>query len=368
MVAPRILWRYLLREVLLHTLLGLSVFTVVLVAQNLLRFLEQLLASGLSVGAVSQLVAIALPSYLAYALPTSILFGVLLTFGRMSADGEVVAMRAGGVSVPRLLPPVLALGALCAAITGYLLFELEPASRYRMKNFVRELGRAVELIEPGEFKNVGGRTVYVADSGDEACPFRGVLIGDLSQAPRPLYISARCAQVDAEVGLALDLYEGSIHFSDEESGRYRKISFEKMTISLDLDEIIAGKKRGQDFTMNELLDLRRRFAAGESPPIRGKNGARVVEVQIHRRLAFPLASIVLAMLAVPLGIRPLRSGRSAGAITALAVMGLYWCLFTAGEVAAERGLIPAWVGMWTPNVLVGTLSIVLLRRTIHGDT
>ena len=134
MVAPTLLWRYILRDVLLHTGLGLLLFSLVLVVQNLIRSLGELLATELSVGVLLQLVAIVLPSYLAYAIPTSLLFGVLITFGRMSADGEVIAIRASGVSVAGLLPPVLAIGAICAGVTGYLLFELEPASRQRMKS------------------------------------------------------------------------------------------------------------------------------------------------------------------------------------------------------------------------------------------
>ena len=370
MVAPRILWRYILRDVLLHTALGLAVFSMLLVGQNLLRFLEELLATGVSAAALGQLMLIVLPSYLAYAIPVSLLFGVLLTFGRMSADGEVIAMRAAGVSVPRLLPPVVVIGAVFAVFTTYLLFELEPASRHKLKSFVRELGRSMNVVEVGRFRILGSRTVYIAKKGDETCPFQGVLIGDLSEALRPMYISARCAALDPEAssGLALKLSEGSIHFSDERADRYRRISFDQMTIALDLDELFKSTKRADEYTFAELLELRSAFKRGETPEVRGEDGASVVETQIHRRLAFPLASVLLGVLAVPLGIRPLRAGRSAGAITAVGVMACYWVLFSAGEAVAERGLAPAWLCIWLPNVLVLTLSIFLIRATTRGDS
>ena len=88
--------------------------------------------------------------------------------------------------------------------------------------------------------------------------------------------------------------------------------------------------------------------------------------QIHRRLAFPLASILLAIVSVPLGIRPLRSGKSAGALTAIGLMGLYWLLFTAGEIAGEEAFVPAWLGVWTPNLLVASLGALLLHRTARA--
>ena len=369
MVAPTILWRYILRDVSLHTLLGLALFSLVIVVQNVVRSLQELLAVAPGIGVLAELVAIVLPSYLAYAIPTSLLFGVLITFGRMSADGEVVAIRASGISVPRLLPPVLAIGALCAGLTGYMLFDLEPASRQRMKTLERELATSIHLIEVGVFRELGERTVYVAEHGDESCPLRGVLIGDFS-TERPLYIFSECAGVDpeSEKGLRLELSRGSIHFSDDDPSRYRRISFQRMTVSLDIDAYLHQDKRARDFTLSELLALKRRFANGETPEIRGGNGERTVDTQIHRRFAFPLASLLLGVLAVPLGIRPLRAGRSAGAITAMGVMALYWLVFTAGEIASESGWVPPWIGIWAANVIVAALAVYLIRATVRGES
>ncbi len=368
MVAPRILWRYILRDVFLYSLLGLSVFSLLLVVQNTLRFLEDLLAAGVGLRGLTLLVGLILPSYLAYAIPTSLLMGVLLAFGRMSADGEIIAMRASGVSVPRLLPPVLALGTLAAVLTGYLLFELEPRSHQRMKQLVREMARTVKLMEPGSFRRLGQRTVYVHDIGDETCPLKGVLIGDFSDPRRTLYIAARCASVQdgsKSTSVALELLDGSIHFSESTSDRYRKIHFVKMETEVEFTS--SGQPRARDLTFAELLEYDARFERGETPPLRHAT-PHTVQVQIQRRLAFPFASVLLTFLSVPLGIRPLRAGRSAGALTAVALMGLYWVVFSAGEMAAESGWIPVWVGLWSANVLVLGLALYLMRLAIRGDS
>jgi len=367
MVAPLILWRYLLRDILLYTSLGLSVFSLLLVVQNTLRFLEELLTAGVGLRGVIALVGLILPSYLAYVVPTSLLMGVLLALGRMSADGEIVAMRASGVSVPRLLPPVFAIGMLAALLTGYLLFELEPRSHQQMKQLVREMARSVKLMAAGRFRPVGDHTVYVHAVGDEPCPLQGVLIGDFSDPQRTLYIAARCASVrdgSTNTSLALKLVDGSIHFSESTAGRYRKIHFVTMETEINLADNKDPSAR--DLTFRELLDYNARFRRGETPRLRGD--PRSIEVQIQRRLAFPFASVLLTFLAVPLGIRPVRAGRSAGALTAVVLMGLYWVLFTAGETAAERGWLPVWLGVWSANVAVLGLSLLLLRRTIRSDT
>ncbi len=368
MVAPTLIWRYILRETFLHTCLGLIIFTLVLVASNTLRILEQLLTAGIALGDLARVVALILPSYMAYAIPTSLLFGVLITFGRLSADAEIVAIRASGVSVVRLLPPVLLLGAVASLITGYLLFDLEPRSRIAMKQLVRKMASSVRLVEPGRFRDLGSHVLYVHEQGDGTCPLRGLLIGDFSDENRRTYISASCGSIESreeEDGIALKLSDGSIHFSDASPGRYRRIRFGTMEATLDVSAYLDLRKKARDFTLAELLTLDAQLARGESPDFRG--GTReVVLTQIHRRLAFPLASILLAIVSVPLGIRPLRSGKSAGALTAIGLMGLYWLLFTAGEIAGEEAIVPAWLGVWTPNLLVASLGALLLHRTARA--
>lgn len=369
MRVPRILWRYIVRDVLLHTLLGLLIFTLLLVVQNMLRFLEELLGAGVTAGDLLQLMLIVLPSYLAYAIPTALLFGVLLTFGRMSADGEIIAMRASGLSVPRVLPPVLLIGACATLITAYVSFEVEPRSHLAMKRLVRHLARAVELVRPGEFRTIGQRLVYVREAGDEACPLAGVLIADKAVQRRSLYITARCGSVESaeQATLSLRLHDGSIHFDEPEGESYRRLRFDEMRTDLDLSFYLDRGRRARDYTYLELLELRKLYQRGEGPALRGGDSESQVDVQLHRRAAFALASLVLATLALPLGIRPLRSGRSWGALIATGVMALYWGLFSVGELMTESSWVPVWLGLWTPNVLVLMLGALMIRHTMHTD-
>ncbi len=370
MVAPRLLWRYILVDVLLHTLLGLFAITLLLVVQNMLRFLEDLIAAGVGMEALGQLIALVLPAYVAYAIPTALLFGILLSFGRMSADGEVIAMRACGVSVPRLLPPALALGTLAALISGYILFDVQPRARHAMRAMVRQLAGSLDVIEPGRFLVFGDRLLYVHELGDSNCPYQGVLIGDSGDGERSFYTAARCASLSAGPGgreLAFALRDGSIHLRDPDPTRYRRIQFETMRLSIDISRYSDPPLGARDLLFSELLAAKRRpLDDPERARLAGNDGTWI-DVQIQRRLAFPFASLLLAVIAVPLGIRPVRAGRSMGALTAIAVMALYWVLFSLGEMAAEQGIGPAWLGLWTPNAVVLGLGIWLVRRVSRSD-
>lgn len=372
MVAPRILWRYILRDTLLHSLLGLAAFTLLLVVMNVLRFLEPLLAAGVGAAGLIDLAGIILPSYLPYAIPTALLFGVLLSFGRMSADGEIVAMRASGISVPGLLPPILLLGAIAASVTGYLEFEVAPQSYHRMRSLVRDMARSVEVLQPNEFRALGSdRIVYVESTGDAPCELRGLMIGDFSDPRRPFYVVARCGSIletQSADGLALELLDGSIHFEDDAGERYRRVRFERMETELDISHYLTREKRPRDYTLLQLFDLAARFEGDQPPEERGDLNQTVVRIQIHRRIAFSLASVLLSVLAVPLGIQPLRSGRSAGALVAIGLMALYWVLFSVGERTAESGLAAPWVACWAPNAMVVGVGLWLMRRTTRGES
>lgn len=370
MVAPLLLWRYILRDVLMHTLLGLFAITLLLVVQNMLRFVEDLIAAGVGLQELGQLIALVLPAYASYGIPTALLFGILISFGRMSADGEIVAMRSCGISVPSLLPPALLLGAVGALVTAYMLFDVQPRARYAMRTLVRQLASSVEVVEPGRFAAFGDRLLYVHAHGDAACPLEGILIGAGNDEERSFYAAARCGSLEGDAGsseLGFVLHDGSIHFQDPDPTRYRRIQFESMRTSVDISVYTDPKPSARDLRFTELVAARRLpLDDPDRKRLQSKTG-NALDVQIHRRLSFPLASLLLAIVAVPLGIRPVRAGRSAGALTAIGVMALYWILFTLGEMAAERGVGPAWLGLWAPNVIVLALGIYLVRSIARRD-
>jgi lipopolysaccharide export system permease protein len=363
MGAPRILWRYLGFDVLRHALLALLALTLVVVVQSALRILGELLEVGVGLGDLARLVAIVLPGYLPFAIPAALVIGVLVSFGRMAADGEIVAMRASGVGVHRMLPPVLATALVCTVICGYIVSEVEPLSRHRMKSVLRRIAQNVRLVEPGEFRPLGDQTVYVQAHGDADCPLAGVLIGDFSDARRSRYVSARCGSLGegSDGALRLDLVDGSIHFGESGSDRYRRIRFARASTEIDLASYLDPGRRPRDHTTAELFELDRAFRRGESPQLRGGDGHLGVLVALWRNLAFPFASLALALLAVPLGVQPVRAGRSFGILTAVVALAAYWCLSVVCELVAGAGYLAPAIALWIPNALTVAAAIALLR-------
>jgi len=210
---PCTLSTYVLREVLLYSLLGLLAITTVLVSRNLLRHVDELVTSGSSIADVLTVLWCLVSVFATYAVPVAFLFGVLLAIGRMTADVEILALHSCGVGLRSLVLPVVCLGLACSCVTGWLTFDVEHRAQRRLRLAVQTLAAEGKLIEPGEFRRVGERVLYVKSRGTDD-RLEGVLIADRSDPERPLLIFAEDGELfwDAESdGLHLRLRNGDIH-------------------------------------------------------------------------------------------------------------------------------------------------------------
>jgi lipopolysaccharide export system permease protein len=360
MAVPAILWRSILREIALYMLLALGALGLLLVITTLLRDIELLEIVGSDLGILGRLLLVLLPAYASYIVPAALVCGVLLTLTRMSADAEIIAMRASGLSPGALLPPIAALGLASVAVTAYVSFDLEPRAHHELRLVRRELLSTHSLLTPGRVRSMGGgRTLYVAETGDNHCPLRGVVISDFRDPERPYYVAARCGAVtelEAEGLVALDLARGAVHLGHGGADRYDRIEFARSVVELDLDELAFFRKRLSQYSFGELL----------GSMIGSSYNREQIRTEIQRRLSFPWSGLLLALLAVPLGIRPVRRGRSAGTLTAILLMAVYWCAFTAVQLAAEDGRVPPW-SLWLPDAAVLALALALLRKSARGD-
>src|SRR4029450_6065652 len=130
-------------------------------------------------------------------------------------------------------------------------------------------------------------------------------------------------------------------------------------VNLDLREALAGQTAKEDdpqeLTLPQLRPAIEREAATGTP----RPG---MLVELHRKFAIPFACIVFGLVGVPLGIEPARAGRSRGFAVSLAVIFVYYILLSAGQGFAEQGTVPAWLGLWLPNIVFGVLGVILMRR------
>ena len=166
---PTILDRYVVREVLPPSGLGLLLFTFILVLDQISQLMKILVSRGADLPTVVRAFLYLLPSIFSVTIPMAFLLGVLLAFGRLASDSEIVALRASGVSPLRLLRPVLVLSTLAMCATFYVVAVALPASNqaYRELIFTLMVSKAKSGLQPRVFNDdlIPDIVIYVSDIG-----------------------------------------------------------------------------------------------------------------------------------------------------------------------------------------------------------
>jgi lipopolysaccharide export system permease protein len=375
----RILSRYVLWEILLYATIGLVAVGSILVTQNLLRRLDELAAVGFAARDAAALLACLFAMLAAYAVPVAFLFGILVAVGRLSADSEITAMRSCGVGTRELVLPPLFMGVVVCVLTAYLLIEVEPLARRELRSVLSSIASRGALVEPGRFNTLdrSGSRLLLVQSKSEDDGLEGVMISDRSDAARPFMVFAERGHFvfqPERLEIHLVLETGAIHFEPSGMGdeRYRRINFEKLDYAIDAGPLLAAdpsRIRPREMTLQEIHDVLDYFDAHDGKPpeaVRIKT-REPYEIQLHRRLALPVAPLLFALVGVPLGMRRARGARSYGVLVCVALVFAYYTLLSFGEVLGEEGSLPVLVAIWLPNVAFGLVAAALLRRVRYAE-
>lgn len=355
----RILDRYIVREVFRHALLGLAVFTFVFFVPQLVRLMALFVRHSGSGSQVLELFLCIFPAVFTFTLPMAVLIGVLLGLGRMSADSEIIALTALGIGRRRILLPVGVLAAVGAALTLCMTLWLGPKAAHKYRTLETGLlaSQISFAVQPRVFDERFPKLVlYVNDVSASGTQWHGVFLAETGRDSGSQITLAENAIVIAEPRqgkLELHLKGGSTHeFSREDPGRYSLTSFGQSDWPIDVFGLVPSQPRDLS---NPEKSFRQLLAVHDS-------NWREARVELHRRLAFPVACLVFALVAVPLGSRPRRGGRAAGSLLAVILIAAYYLLTVIGAGQAHQGLLSPAEGIWAANVLLAILGLALLPR------
>lgn len=357
----RLLDKYICREVASHSGLGLAVFTFVFFVPQLVRLMDLIVRHSGGAGTVALLFLCSLPPVLAFTVPMAVLVGVLIGLGRLSADSEIVALHASGISLRRLLLPIGFVAIGCAFLTLLMTFWLSPASIRTLRGLEDQLrsSQAPYAVQPRVFdERFPHFVLYVQDVEAAATRWRGVFLAESGNTSGPQHLTmAEGAMISADPQsgqLELHLGSGSTHeYDPRDQDHYNVTTFGESDIPIDLTTASASSKK---VVLSESEQSVFALLADRGPDWRG------ARVEFQRRIAFPAACLVFALLGVPIGVRPRRGGRATGLILTLILIGGYYFLFVTGAHMAQQGRISAWLGIWAANIAAAVIGLFFLRR------
>ncbi|HOW85609.1 MAG TPA: LptF/LptG family permease [Candidatus Aminicenantes bacterium] len=368
----RLVDRYVLREVTPTFLVGLLLVAFVLLMDQVLLVADLFIDKGVPVLRALRLLALLLPSVLVFALPMAVLMGILGGLARLSADSEIVAFASVGIGPRRLARPLAVFG--LAGFLATLPLALYWAPRAN-DAWVRDmtasvLGRVRLKVEPLEFnETLPGLVFLVREVGPDGV-WAGVFAAVTRDAAPPRILLARSGRIrllPEERRAVLELRDGTSFAGPAGSpGEDTVTSFDRLEEEIDVAGIVPSLAVAKRVREKDIGELVRDLRALETGPPSGRPQPRQVRahrIEIHKKFALPAACLVFALIGLPLGVMTGRSGRTGGFSLSLVLILLYYVLLTAGEQAAIDGRLPAFWGMWGPNlILTAAAAWLLLRR------
>jgi lipopolysaccharide export system permease protein len=366
----KIVHRYVLREILVPLVFGLSLFTFVLLLARLLKLIEMVVNRGVPALSIVRLIGYIMPAFLEVTVPMAMLLGILVAFGRLSADSELIALRSSGLSLYQLVPPVAMVVALATVATAALSFYVRPWGNRSLKSALYDIARtrASAGIRPQVFNDeFAGLVIYTEAVDATTDGLRHVLISDERDSDQRNTIFAREGTMISDPQtqtVTLRLRHGFIHTTDGGKSEYQT-EFQSYDVSLDLRQALASTAR-QNADPKEMTPAQLRTAIASK---RAAGQPFLPElVEYHRSFSIPFACVVFGLVAMPLGVQPVRAARSRGFAVSLAMIFVYYVLLSGGQALAEQGMLPVVVGLWIPNVIFAALGMYLFRMSARERT
>ncbi len=376
--------KYILRQVAASAFMTVALFVFVLVLGNVIKEVVGDLAAGrLGLGYFLYIVALLIPGVIPYALPMGMLTGILLVFGRMSSQSEVVAMKACGRSLYSMAAPVFFLAIIASIFSVGINFYYAPAADYAYKTSLKNLIRTnpLQFIQPGSFiKDFPGYVIY-ANSAD-GNELKGFRIWELDKQGRAQIAIQSDSGIleydDANDQILLTLKSGSAERSraDDPENLRRLLPtgrFDELVIKLPLNEIMGGldkkKNRLKFMTFGELMAARDTWHPRPlelTTPDLAYRDRIEVNTQIQKNFAMAFSIFSMVVLAVPLGIKASRSETFANLALALALAMSYY-MFTVFISWLER--YPSCrpdVLIWIPNIIFQIAGTIMMVRSARN--
>ena len=370
----RVFNRYLLGDFAKNFLITLGVLTFVMYVGAVVQAIDYM-SRGISGLLILKIFALNIPFTLSFVIPMSVLTTVLLHFGRLSADGEITAMKSCGVSLWQLAAPIVLCSALLSAICLYINAELSPRSHFARRAMLRDLGEEdpLALLDEGRFVNdFPGVKVYVGKKADHQ--LEDIILYQFDDKGARAEVRAKSGTVafNSETRvMEIDLRQVRLTEYDQDhpddQTKARTLSADSYPVTLDLRQMLRkGKinKKPSDMTFAELVrsiqNVRQTF-----PDIQEANVPRLrtkMAVDANKRLALAMSCFSFTLLAIPLGIRSHRKESSIGIALALVLMFVFYLFIIIADALVER---PDWrpdMIPWIPVLASQLLGCLLLYR------
>jgi len=358
--------RYLFTELVPPFAINLAFFTFIFLTSRILDITNLVVNHGVGLLQVLLVIVYTIPYFMVFVIPMAVMMAVLLTFLRLSGDNEIMALKAGGVNVTALLPPVVVFCLLGGLLTAFMSIYGQPWGRSSAKQLVVQIAASsidIGLKERQFNDTFDGIVLYVSQVDTQTRTLRDVFIENQQDDKLASTVVAPRGQLlRAADGLTwrLRLFDGTIHQVDLQEFRANAIRFDTYDLTLSLAQMLEPQKRPSKHRREmNLAELRQYIREHQAARDAGYFNALM---RFHKMFSIPFACLVLGFLAMPLGMQAKRASKSYGLGLGLVFFMLYYLLLSAGSVFGESGRLPPIAAVWMPNLVMAAVGVFLFVR------
>ena len=363
--------RYIFKEMLAPFSISVMFFALVFIMMEMLKIANWVVNYNVSLWVVILMIGYACPYLMVFVLPMSTMMAILLTFLRLSNDNEITALKSGGVSFYRLLPPVFLFSLFGFFLTSFMTLVGVPWGNVSLEKLALKVVASNADIGLKErtfndsFENV---MLYVNKIDVRDKKIIDIFIEDKRQAEMVSTVVAPEGRIISDPDkstIHLQLYNGTIHQTNLKSRSVNAISFDTYHLNFELNRKVAKfEDKEKDADEMEIAELREYINTSK---VKDKDYWKA-QIILHRKFAYPIACFALGLSAMPLGIQSGSVKRSFGLAFGLFFFFFYYMLLSTAMILGETGKLHPAVGMYLPIVITGLIGWYLFNNTAKERT
>ena len=365
--AVKLIDRFVSRELSVSLLFAIFVLSLVLVVGNIFRKLLPLLVNhDVPVESLMSLIAYVLPFSLIFTIPWGLLTAILLVFGRLSADNELIALRSNGVSVPRVCISLVLIALVCTGISLWLNVQVAPAAQEKLRSNLYDLATRNPMALFGSDQVIDefpGRKIYVGKK--DGNKLENITVFEMNEKALPVRVTfARTGMLEADLAnkrILMRLYDARYQQRDEKNPLdLRKIrdgiSMVEGTLPISLDELYEKEKKRPSRSALSIAQLVDQLKSANK---RERSASRT---ELNKRFSAPFSCLAFALVGVPLGITAHRRETTIGFLMALVIGFSYFVFWIVADTLRNNPQVHPELLVWFPNVLFIALGAFLFYR------
>lgn len=356
--------KYVLQELLEPFLFGMAFFVAIWLIDLMMELINLVFSKGVPLTVVALFFIYSLPPTLVISFPMATLLANLVSFGRMSSDSEVTAMKAGGYSFSRIVAPAILSGIFITFMTFLFNEKLVPVANDKFtKLFRREvtLKRPLPVIAENRFFEAGtGRKFFVRKFDQVSKDMLGVVMYEGQPKGFPRVIEAEKARIDNGVCYFWNGRVSNIHMTGED----RNYTYFK-TLNYPIDTHYVNPDHVPDSKNSRTMTAYELYQFIKDSEKKGVSGKIMINnwIEFWSKLSIPFAGIMFVLIGAPLGSQTTRSGTSIGVGMSVVIIFIYYVLFAAGKALAKGGALSPFLGVWLCNFVIGAVGIWLIFKS-----